>query len=221
MDEPNEAQRPFAVKLWITGLACLVSMFLSPRLAAQGVLTWHNDAARTGQNLTETLLSPSNVNSSSFGLLFTLPVDGKVDAQPLYVPSVTISGVPHNVVYVATENDTVYAFDADTGGSALWSKSVLLSGETASDDRGCGNVSPTIGILATPAIDLSSGPHGTIYVAAMSKDGSGNYSSAAARVRHYYRGRAKWLADHGRGHLSRPRPQQLGGRVDVRSQAVQ
>ncbi len=166
---------PSTVKLWITGLTYLVSMFSVPRLAAQGVLTWHNDAARTGQNLTETLLSPSNVNSTSFGLLFTLPVDGKVDAQPLYVPTVTISGVPHNVLYVATENDTVYAFDADTMGSPLWSKSVLLSGETAADDRGCNDITPTVGILATPAIDLSSGPHGTIYVAAISKDGSGNY----------------------------------------------
>src|ERR1700722_18041580 len=166
---------PSALKAWITGLTCLVSMSSTSRLSAQGVLTWHNDAARTGQNLTETLLSPSNVNSTSFGLKFTLPVDGKVDAQPLYVPSLTISAVPHNVLYVATENDTVYAFDADTGGSPLWSKSVLLPGETSSDNRGCDNVSPTIGILATPAIDLSSGPHGTIYVAAMSKDSSGNY----------------------------------------------
>ena len=166
---------PSALKAWITGLTCLVSMFLTSRLSAQGVLTWHNDAARTGQNLTETLLSPSNVNSASFGLKFKLPVDGKVDAQPLYVPSLTISAVPHNVLYVATENDTVYAFDADRAGSPLWSKSVLLSGETASDNRGCDNVSPTIGILATPAIDLSSGPHGTIYVAAISKDSSGNY----------------------------------------------
>ncbi len=166
---------PSALKLWITGLGCLVSMFSVPRLAAQGVMTWHNDAARTGQNLTETLLSPSNVNSTSFGLLFTLPVDGKVDAEPLYVPSVTISSVVHNVVYVATENDTVYAFDADAGGSPLWSKSVLLAGEVASDNLGCGNIAPTIGILATPVIDLTSGPHGTIYVAAMSKDSSGNY----------------------------------------------
>jgi hypothetical protein len=165
----------FALKLSITRLACLVGMFCAPHLPAQGVLTWHNDAARTGQNLSETLLSPSNVNSTNFGLLFTLPVNGKVDAEPLYVPSVTISGVAHNVLYVATENDTLYAFDADTGGSPLWSASVLPSGETASDDRGCGNVTPTIGILATPAIDLSSGLHGTIYVAAMSKDSSGNY----------------------------------------------
>ena len=110
---------PSALKLWITGLGCLVSLFAVPRLAAQAVMTWHNDAARTGQNLTETLLSPSNVNSTSFGLLFTLPVDGKMDAEPLYVPSLTISSVAHNVVYVATENDTIYAFDADTGGSPL------------------------------------------------------------------------------------------------------
>src|SRR5580698_5101995 len=111
---------PSAFKLWITGLGVLVSMFQVPRLAAQGVTTWHNDAARTGQNLTETLLSPSNVNSTSFGLLFTLPVDGKVDAEPLYVPSLAIASVALIVVYAATENDTVYAFDADAGGSPLW-----------------------------------------------------------------------------------------------------
>ena len=64
---------PSALKVWITGLTCLVSMFCVPHLSAQSVLTWHNDAARTGQNLTETLLSPSNVNSMSFGLKFKLP----------------------------------------------------------------------------------------------------------------------------------------------------
>ena len=174
-DESMSHKGHSAVKLSLTGLVCLASMFCAPGLSAQGVLTWHNDAARTGQNLTETLLSPSNVNSTNFGLLFSLSVDGKVDAEPLYVPSLTINSVPHNVLYVVTENDTVYAFDADAAGSPLWSTSVLGSNEIASDNRGCGNITPTIGILATPVIDLASGPHGTIYVAAMSKDNSGNY----------------------------------------------
>ena len=143
--------------------------------AQTGVLTWHNDPARTGQNLLETILTPANVTSATFGKLFTLSVDGLVDAQPLYVPSVTIpsKGV-HNVLYVATENDSVYAFDADNG-APLWQVSLYLSGEQPSDDRGCGQVTPEIGVTSTPAIDLNSGPHGTIYAVAMSLDSSNNY----------------------------------------------
>jgi hypothetical protein len=139
------------------------------------VLTWHNDAARTGQNLLETLLTPTNVNAANFGKLFTLPVDGKADGQPLYVPSLTIParGI-HNVLFVVSEHDSVYAFDADTGAS-LWQESLLLNGEQTSDDRSCSQVTPEIGITSTPAIDLTVGAHGTIYVVAMSKDGSNNY----------------------------------------------
>src|SRR5579864_2038151 len=139
------------------------------------VLTWHNDSARTGQNLAETILTPANVNQSMFGKLFVMNVDGKVDAQPLYVPSVTIPAQAiHNVLYVVTEHDSAYAFDADNG-AQLWKVSALASGETSSDDRGCGQVTPEIGITGTPAIDLQAGPHGTMYMIAMSKDGSGNY----------------------------------------------
>src|SRR5208282_5623943 len=111
------------------------------------------------QNLSETTLNPSNVNSTTFGKLFLLTTDGKVDAEPLFVPSLTINGAVHNVVFVVSENDTAYAFDADTG-ALLWQVTALLSGETASDDRNCSQVEPTIGITATPVIDLSSGPHG-------------------------------------------------------------
>ena len=148
-----------------------------PWLHAQpGVLTWHNDNARTGQNLQETILTPANVHSSAFGKLFVINVDGKADAQPLYVPSVLIpSQGYHNVLYVATEHDSAYAFDADNG-SQLWKMSLLGAGETTSDPVfGCGQVEPEIGITATPAIDLQVGPHGTMYLIAMSKDGSGNY----------------------------------------------
>jgi uncharacterized repeat protein (TIGR01451 family) len=136
------------------------------------VLTWHNDNARTGQNLQETVLTPANVNTSSFGRLFTISVDQRVDAQPLYVPSLAIPNQgTHNVLFVVTEHDSVYAFDADTG-TQLWHVSLLLSGEAPSDDRGCGQVSPEMGITSTPAIDLQMGPHGTMYVVAMSKNGS-------------------------------------------------
>ncbi len=137
-----------------------------PALRAQvNVLTWHNDNLRTGQNLSETTLTPANVSFSTFGRLFTLSVDGKVDAQPLYVTGAIGS---HNVLYVATEHDSVYAFDADTG-AQLWQVSLLQGGETPSDGRGCGQVVPEIGITSTPAIDLGTG---AIYVVAMSKAGS-------------------------------------------------
>jgi outer membrane protein assembly factor BamB len=139
--------------------------------AANDVTTYHNDIARTGQNTQETILNPSNVNSSGFGKLFTMPVDGIIDAEPLYLSSVTISGTTHNVVYAVTENDSVYAFDADTG-AKLWHVSVLASGENPSDDHGCGQISPQIGITSTPVIDRTSGPNGTIYVVAMSKKSS-------------------------------------------------
>ena len=140
------------------------------------VLTYHNDNMRTGQNLSETVLTPQNVRSATFGKLFTLPVDGKVDAQPLLVSGLTIPGKgTHNVVFVATEHDSLYAFDADSGAS-YWQVSLLKSGETTSDKRGCGQVTPEIGITGTPVIDLAAGPHGTIYAVAMSKDSSGRLS---------------------------------------------
>ena len=138
------------------------------------VLTYHNDMARTGQNLTETILTHANVNSASFGKLLTISVDGKVDAQPLYVSQLAIAGQTHPVVFAATEHDSVYAIDANNG-SVLWHVTLLAAGESPSDDHGCGQVTPEIGATATPVIDLSAGPHGTIYTLGMSKDSSGNY----------------------------------------------
>jgi len=143
--------------------------------SANAVVTYHNDNARTGQNLNETILTPGNVNASTFGKLFVIPTDGKVDAQPLYMPNVnTPSHGTHNILYVASEHGTVYALDADTG-SVLWQVSTLLSGEKTSDDHNCSQVTPEIGVTATPVIDPTAGSHGTIYLVAMSKDGSGNY----------------------------------------------
>ena len=137
--------------------------------------TYHNDISRSGQNLSETILTPSNVNSSTFGKLFVISVDGKVDAQPLYLGQLAIANQgTHNVLYVATEHGTVYGLDADSG-TVLWQVSTLAAGETTSDAHGCGQVVPEIGITSTPVIDPKAGPHGTIYVVAMSKDPAGNY----------------------------------------------
>ena len=145
-----------------------------PPATTTTVTTYHNDNARTGQNLNETTLTPANVDASSFGLLFVITTDGRVDAQPLYVPNLSISGTKHNVLFVVTEHGSVYGFDADSG-TQLWQVSTLGSGETPSDDHGCGQITPEIGVTATPVIDASMGAHGTIYVVGMSKDASGNY----------------------------------------------
>src|SRR5215467_15014384 len=126
---------------------CGLALGCEAMLGAQpSVLTWHNDNGRTGQNLQETILTPANVNQSTFGKLFVMSVDGKVDAQTLYVPSVTIPGQGvHNVLYVMTEHASAYAFDADNG-TQLWKVSLLGSGESPSDDHSCGQVTPEIGI---------------------------------------------------------------------------
>jgi len=154
-----------------------LSLLAAAALAAQpNVLTYHNDAARTGQNLAETTLTTSNVNSTTFGKLFQATLDGLVDAQPLYVAGVSIpnQGI-HNVLIVATENDSLYALDADSG-AQIWKAALLASGETASDDRGCGQVTPQIGITSTPVIELTPGtPGGAVFAVAMSKDASGAY----------------------------------------------
>jgi PQQ-like domain len=138
------------------------------------VTTYHDDVARTGQNLKETILTPANVNVNTFGALMFLPVNGKVDAEPLYLQNLLVAGQTHNVLYVASEHDSVYAFDADTG-TQLWTTSLLEAGETTSDDHGCSQITPEIGITSTPVIDRTQGPNGTIFVVAMTKDSSGNY----------------------------------------------
>ncbi|MEW9586540.1 pyrrolo-quinoline quinone [Paraburkholderia sp. DGU8] len=140
----------------------------------QDVLTYHNDIARTGQALNETVLTPANVESATFGKVGFFAVDGKVDAQPLYVGAQSIAGIAHNVLYVVTEHDTVFAFDADSG-ATLWKRGALPPGETASDDLGCGQITKEIGVTATPVIDRTRGPNGTIYYVSMSKDTAGNY----------------------------------------------
>ena len=142
--------------------------------APTDVVTFKNDVQRTGQNLTETVLTPANVNSSQFGLLHNLMVDGKVDAQPLYLSQLSFPDGVHDTVFVATENASVYAFDADSG-AMLWQVSLLAAGESPSDDHGCNQITPSIGVTSTPVIDRHAGAHGVLFAVAMSKDASQNY----------------------------------------------
>jgi Immunoglobulin I-set domain/PQQ-like domain len=149
------------------------TLTVTAQLPAAGtdVTTYHNDIARTGQNVTETTLTQANVNSAKFGLLRNLSVDGLVDGEPLYLSQLSVGGAAHNVVFVVTEHDSVYAFDADTG-AQLWKVSLLGTGESTSDDHGCSQITPEIGITSTPVIDRTAGAHGILYAVAMSKNGA-------------------------------------------------
>jgi uncharacterized protein (TIGR03437 family) len=163
----------------VDGLALLVGLIAAPAPPAPAqvnVLTWHNDNARTGQNLNEQLLSPGNVKRGSFGLRFSQPVDGIITAQPLYVSGVEIAGRGrHNIVIVATAHDSVYAFDADgnVGPNAvpLWQVSFLnpKAGITTVPvaDMPCDVITPELGIMSTPVIDTATN---TVYVVAMTKE---------------------------------------------------
>lgn len=150
------------------------------------VLTWRYDLTHAGQNTQETALTPTNVNTQSFGKLFTLPVDSTVYAQPLYVPALKMSdGLVHNVLIVATENDSIYAFDADSNGGAnakpIWQVSLLTaaygagSGATAVPwaDTGSPDVAPTVGITGTPAINSATN---TMFVVANTKENGAYFS---------------------------------------------
>ncbi len=152
----------------------MATLTVTATAAPVDVVTYQYDNGRDGANQSETTLTPANVNSTTFGKLGFYSVDGLVDGQPLYLSQVSIPGQgTHNVLYVATEHDSVYAFDADNG-ATLWHVSLLGAGETTSDTRNCSQVSPEIGITSTPVIDRSNGPNGALYTVAMSKNGS-NY----------------------------------------------
>ncbi|HVZ85467.1 MAG TPA: pyrrolo-quinoline quinone, partial [Polyangia bacterium] len=132
------------------------------------VITNRYDNARSGVNLRETTLSTANVNTRQFGLLFSRTVDGQLYAQPLYVGGLTMADKKsHNVVYVATEHNTLYAFDADDAAATapLWSLNVGPSGSNS-----CDNLSPEIGITSTPVIDQAAG---TIYFISKGQETSG------------------------------------------------
>src|SRR5438445_11196973 len=166
---------------WPLYLLSFASLFPSPSYAQTPVLTHHNNNARTGAYTTETVLTPANVNQTTFGKLFSYPVDGRIYAQPLYVPNVSITGKgTHNVIFIATEHDSVYAFDADsnTGANAtpLWQITLLdaahgaAAGATtvpSSDYSGNTDIVPEIGITGTPVIDPATG---TLYVGGKPKE---------------------------------------------------
>jgi len=150
------------------------SFTLTVNNTAPDVTTYHYDNARDGLNARENVLTLSNVNSSQFGKVGFDAVDGLVDAEPLYLANVTAGGLLRDVLYVVTEHGSVYAFDADSG-VQIWKTSILGSGETTSDNHGCGQITPEIGITSTPVIDRNQGPNGTLFTVGMSKDASGNY----------------------------------------------
>ena len=173
-------------------LASLLLMQAAPLVqimsAQVNVPTYQYDNSRAGTNVNEIVLGKSNVNPSVFGKLFSYPVDGYVYGQPLYIGNLPIAGKgTHNVVFVASEHDSVYAFDADsntgTNSGPLWSVSFLnaAAGVTSVPygDTGCGQIEPEIGITSTPVIDPVSG---TMYVVAMTKEVSGSAASYVQRL---------------------------------------
>jgi hypothetical protein len=158
----------------VNGSADLDLTVVNPTNAKLDVPTWHYDQGRTGLYTKETSLTPTSVSVANFGKSSTLTMDGAVDAQPLFVSGLTIGAQTHNVLYVATENDTMYALDANSG-ATLWQKSTLRTGETAADNQGCSALSSQVGITSTPVIDRYFAPDGAIYFVAKTKDSSGNY----------------------------------------------
>jgi hypothetical protein len=137
------------------------------------VTTYHYDNARDGLNAQETILTPANVNASTFGKTGFYATDGKVDAAPLFAAQVATDQGTSNLVFVATEQDSVYAFNA-ANGAQVWKSSMLAAGESTATN-GCSQITPEIGVTSTPVIDRAAGVNGTIFVVAMSKDSNGGY----------------------------------------------
>ncbi len=158
----------------VNGSAPLALTVVNPTNTGLDVPTWHYDMGRTGLDNQEPNLTPTSV-AATFGRRMVLAMDGEVDAQPLYLSAVTIGAQPpRNVLYVATENDSVYALDASSG-AQLWKTSALQASETAADNQGCNELSSQVGITSTPVIDRYYGTDGAIYFVAKTKDSGGNY----------------------------------------------
>ena len=161
---------------YLSSTLSVVVLLAAAAFSQVNVTTYHNDASRTGQNTHETTLTPSLVNVNSFGKLFSQPVDGQIYGEPLVLYNLHIAGKgAHTVVYVATENDSVFAFDgnSNTGSNAspLWQVSFIDPAEgittVPSSDLGTDAITPQIGITGTPVIDQS---NGTLYVVAATKE---------------------------------------------------
>jgi len=165
-----DSKKYFVLTAVVLGLVCSIAVSANGQTA---VTTYHYDNYRTGWNSHETTLTPANVNHKTFGLLHTVKLDDQVDAQPLVVPGVLITagkfqGTTHDVAYIATEANTIYAIDAQSG-------TVLLSpkfGSPVHFPLGCGNNGPNVGITSTPIIDLASN---TLYVMVYNQDGSNQH----------------------------------------------
>ena len=176
---PNDSRstaRRWTISLLALFAICVGVVAPSPASAQVNVTTWHNDIGRTGQNLNETTLNTTNVTSALFGKIFAQPVDGQIYAQPLYLSGITVNGATHNVVFVATEHDSVYAFDADTNGGTnsapLWQISMLSTAHgaapgatTVSAEYVGSDINPEVGITGTPVIDPATN---TLYVVSKS-----------------------------------------------------
>ena len=171
---PNAMRRRRAAHAWFPSVERLERR----QMLSASVLSYHNDNASDGQNTQETVLTPSNVNSTSFGKVFTASVDGNVLAQPLFMPALNIAGGVHDVVFVVTEHDSIYALDAGTG-QVLWQDNMLtalvsgLPGATSittipsADEFTDKVINPEVGITSTPVIDSSTN---TIYLVAATKE---------------------------------------------------
>lgn len=197
-------------------LCVLLAVPVAAFAAGGDVLMYHNDITASGAYLTEPLLSATNVNATTFGMVFKYTIDASAYAQPLYKSGVSIttgsySGTTHNVVFVATENDSLYAFDADdaAGSNPLWDTSFLTGANVTpvlSGSVNSSNISPIIGITSTPVIDATTN---TIFTVAKTMEivsGSGRIRLQAARHQHEQRPGAKRQPHSHREH----HPRKLG-----------